>query len=445
MRVSVIVLAVALVAISAVNVRAGGAALPNYKQTLAMKVRLAPKVPEVYILDVFDVDGDGAADFAISGESTGSSPLNGKPTPGPLVHEFVVRNDAHTGKLSAFDLGPDALTHRTWAGMFYKDPRDGKVFLVLGRNGEQGIPSENHGELASVIEITPNGTTFETKTAFVDARPGTTTSVSGCDFAGDGTEQIYVNNYGQPGGGQGAPVLLHRDEKGEWSDWSVTAWMWFSQFPNGALNSVRFFDVDGDGRCDFLAALEVSKWGAANDAAATFPGVNASFALLNLGDKFSGKPVNVPNPYFGDDQHGEDFAMTVVNGRKIGIVDSSKFHSHTEYMKGFVLQAYEFKDGTFTEVTKDVLKGAPKEFSANGHFILFDDFDHDGDPDMYFSTYDHAIYVYRNDNGVFTLTPLLPDDGQWTKAVAFLPDASAKCDDLVVLDQNQTLKRYACK
>ena len=85
-----------------------------------------------------------------------------------------------------------------------------------------------------------------------------------------------------------------------------------------------------------------------------------------------------------------------------------------------------------------------------GHALVargaaYADFDHDGDPDMYFSTYDHAIYVYRNDNGVFTLTPLLPDDGQWTKAVAFLPDASAKCDDLVVLDQNQTLKRYACK
>ena len=421
----------------------GTTASPKYHLVHTSTIPFAAKVDEVYISAIFDIDGDSVDDFAVSGESTGSN-FARKPKPGPLIDGFLVRNDAAKGKLAAFDLGPDSATHRTWAGMFYQDKRDGAVFLVFGRNGEQGLPEENHGEQTSVFQITSDKGVFTSKTVFVSPIHSTTTSVSACDFDGDGELEIYINNYNGPDGHNGsAPRLLRRNADNSFSESSVLPWI--SSMPKGALDSVHFFDVAGNGKCDLLGALEVAKWGAADDPKPTFPGVNASYVLLNDGAKFATAPINVPTPRFGDDSSANDFVMINQGGRKLGFVDSSKFTSHTKGFHQYAMQAYEFAGGAFKDVTASVIKGNPDERTASGKFIRFNDIHHDGNLDMYLTEYDGAVVVYRNHNGVFTPEQVLPDDHQGTKAVAFLNDPNAKCSDLVVLSRDKTIRRYVCK
>jgi hypothetical protein len=122
------------------------AAGPNYKLASKVKVPFG-KADEFYILDIADVDGDGADDFAVSAMTTGGNFTGGAAKPGDKVHSFVVRNNTKSGKLELTDLGEDGLTWRTRlqvlgdggtgtvAVAFLKDPtRKCSDLVVLRRN-----------------------------------------------------------------------------------------------------------------------------------------------------------------------------------------------------------------------------------------------------------------------------------------------------------------------
>jgi hypothetical protein len=210
--------------------------------------------------------------------------------------------------------------------------------------------------------------------------------------------------------------------------------------PHGAHNSVAFADIDGDSDCDVLAALEVAKWSQTNDP--TFPGENESYALLNDGGVIQDKPIEAPNPHFGDHNAAFDFVMLDEGGQRLFFLLSSRYDKPGGF-KGNFVQVYRLADGTFTEVTDQIIdKQWDMHFSNS---LRFADVDYDGDTDFYFSIYFGDIVMYRNVDGKFRREKVLANPGGFSSSVAFLRNPTTKCADMVVLLQNGTLARYTCR
>ncbi len=391
-----------------------------------------------YILDVGDIDGDGAEDFLLSAETEWSA----NPRP---VRSFVVRNNPVSGGFDATDLGEGGLTMRTWAGEILHDPVDGAVFAILGRNGEG--PRNLVGEVASIYAVTVEGARVTAQSVYTGDRPVLTASVASCDFDGDGTLEVFFNNYGHVADEdpKSAVLILQRID-GEWRE--ADARRWFApEFPRpGARNYVQFADLDGDGRCDFLMAHEVAKWN--DDNTLTFPGETEAYVMLNEGGSFThNRPIDLPDPHFGTDS-----AFFAVEALKEGDADPLVFSVADAFTQGLggrthfdghFIQVWRFTDGAFVDVTAEVIDRQLGERTANHHYLRFTDIDGDGDLDFYFSRYDTLIAWYRNRGGRFTRETVRKVEGKAVSA-AFLRMPGKLCADLLVISNRGTLQRFTC-
>lgn len=409
----------------------------QYRKGASITLPYGGRIDDAVVLDILDIDGDGAEDFAVAGkvESAERAP----------VHSFIIRNNTDTGKPQVFDLGEDGLTRRTWAGKFYRES-GGQVYFVLGRSGEVGGFDTNPGEKVSIFKVTPQDKEFRTESVFVSQVPHLTTSVDRCDIDNDGVAEIYINNYGTPTDNpnnipSGVPSIIQMTESG-FVETKVNRWL-FQLQRHGANNSIKFHDIDGDGDCDFLTAFEVAKWGSKTP---TFPGEVESYALRNNGGFFDTKPIVAPNPHFAPDSGAFTFTMLQEGDERLFFVHSSFYGGpdgsdfHDAY-----LQAYRFVDGAFVEVTDEVIDKQLPLWSANQSYVRFNDIDKDGDLDMYFALYSEDIEIYRNlGGGKFRLEKVLnaPDGG--TKAIAFLSNPTTPCSDIVAVLRNGKLVRYLC-
>ena len=164
----------------------------TYKLAAKQTVNFGGRLEFGYILDVFDVNGDGADDFAISGQTyvTGKENVRNE----KLISSFLVQNGTK-GKFRMINLGKGGLTRRTWDARFLRGP-SGETLLALGRDGELGLPHTSKGEVTSIFKIGQDGDDVSASKVYEVADPGTTSSVDSCDIDQDGFPEIYVNNNG---------------------------------------------------------------------------------------------------------------------------------------------------------------------------------------------------------------------------------------------------------
>lgn len=400
----------------------------NFKRTSVVEVPYGGKIEEVYVLDVFDIDADGADDFAVSG-GVYDDKLD-------QLHTFIVRNNTDTGKPQLFDLGDEGLTHSAWHGLFFREGAGEQTYFVLGRNGEA---ANRTGERLAIFKVTPGDGTLTTEPAFTSPFSHLTMTVTGCDIDADGTTEIFVNNYGSPlKDDSGRPSVIRLID-GKFKEGRTDKWVpWLAV--HGAHNSVTFSDIDGDGDCDVLAALEVAKWSNGNEP--TFPGQSESYALLNENGVISHEPIEAPDPHFGDHNAAFDFVMLHENGDRLFFLLSSKYTKPGGF-RGNIVQVYRLSDGAFTEVTDEVIDRQWDMHFSNS--IRFADIDYDGDTDLYFSIYFGDIVIFRNLGGTFRREKVLNNPGGFSSSVAFLRNPTAKCADLAVALQNGKLVRYTCR
>ncbi len=415
---------------------------PAYYLVSQQAVPFGTPVDEVYIVDSFDVDGDGADDLALSAmihvPNDNWDPNRPKRdfSKMPFVHSFLVQNLPTDKKFKLIDLGQDGMTQRTWAGMFFRDAS--QTYFALGRNGELGRPDEVTGEKASIFSITPSKSGWSLSTAFLASEHRSTASIAACDLRGDGQTALFLNNYGTvrdnaPPHNWPAYITLANGQFTEATANNVSGMVDLA-----AANDVRLADIDGDGRCDLLAATEV--W----DSNKTPPASRNAYMLINKDGSFPGPSVPLPDPPYGAEQAGFYLATTRLNGVPLVALDSSA-NVNGPY-RGVAVQLFAYANGAFTEVTKNLLSGElPAQDTANQARLRFMDIDGDGNPDLYLSLYRGPLQVYLYRQGKFVLTSLpVPLSGHMN-AVAFLRSPEHACADLAVLDSTGELKRYDCR
>ena len=400
----------------------------TYKLAAKQNVEFGSRIGYPYILDVFDVNGDGADDFAISGMTHVTGQENERNE--KLISSFLVVSRAED-KFDVIDLGEGGLTRRTWDAKFLKGPR-GETLLALGRDGELGLPHTHEGEVTSIFEITGTDPVSVTKVYDV-AEPGTTSSVESCDINGDGFPEIYVNNNG---GWRSQDFLAPHFVTVRANEFVETY----------APNWLKGTDVNGDGKCDFLAAIEAEKAGSESDEYTTVTTNDriASYVVFNKDGTFSGESLDLPNPVFGENTAAFSIAIVPFNNERLIALTSAEFRGHHLPFRKFVFQLFAYRGGQFVELTEELVSGTIDNDQANQAQIRVLDLDGDGDEDIYFGRYARAIQVYLNDGQQFVrkeISVSLPD-GQ--KAVAFLRNPAFQCPDLAILDVSARLYRFGC-
>ena len=445
-------LALSLLCISILDVRDAGVLAESPKKLSyklfgpAQKIRFGGPIDTPYILDTFDVNGDGADDFAVSAKTWVTNRkdyLKNK-----FIHSSLVLNNPVKSTFKILDLGEAGMTQRTWAGKFYRMAQNQSVYYVLGRNGEMGLPHTLKGEKTSIFEIKSDGNETSASAVYVSNALNTIASVDVCDIDSDGTEEIYVNNVLSPfGRGNRAfttPHMIKFDGQ-NFIDGRPHGWM-RKVDTEGAHNYIAFDDVNGDGHCDMMAAFEVFKRGDANTA---YQNVNAtaatmSYVVLNEDGILIGQRIDLPNPYFGKDNSAFSIALTKAGGETLVALDSSQFRGNHFDFRKFALQMFSLRGDTLVEVTDEKIVGKIDSDLASQSFVRVFDIDGDGDDDIYLTRYGRGVQIYLYHEGKYLLQRLalgLPD-GQ--KAVAFLKNPNSRCADIAVLDRNARLFRFRC-
>jgi hypothetical protein len=413
----------------------------TYKLATKQTVDFGGRLEFGYILDVFDVNGDGADDFAMSGQTyvTGKENVRNE----KLISSFLVQNGTK-GKFRMIDLGDGGLTRRTWDARFLRGP-SGETLLALGRDGELGLPHTSKGEVTSIFKIGQDGDDVSASKVYEVADPGTTSSVDSCDIDQDGFPEIYVNNNGgKQSQEQLAPhmVTVRGDEFVE-----SYAYRWLQATDrNGSYNDVAFADINGDGACDFLAAIEAEKEGGESAEYTTITTNDriASYVVFNKNGSFSGERVDLPNPYFGENTAAFYITTVRFGAERLIALTTAEFRGHHIGFRKFVFQLYAYRNGKFVEVTEDLVSGKIDTDEANQAKIQVLDLDSDGDDDIYFGRYARAIQVYLNDGRRFVRKEIAVSLPKGQKAVAFLRTPASVCPELTVLHVSARLYRFSC-
>jgi hypothetical protein len=425
------------------ELRAGDVQCPKsavYELATRQEVDFGYRIDFPYVLDAFDVNGDGTDDFAISGKTHVTGQENERNE--RLIRSFLVITPPE-GEFNVIDLGEGGLTRRTWDAKFLKGSR-GETLLALGRDGELGLPHTHEGEVTSIFEIAGTDPVSVTKVYEVKD-PGTTSSVESCDIDGDGFPEIYVNN----NGGKESQTFLapHFITVGQdgFEETSAAYWLRGTD-KDGSYNEIALADVNGDGACDFLAAIEAEKAGSGTEEYTTVTTNDriASYVVFNRKGTFAGESLDLPNPVFGENNAAFSIATVPFNGETLIALTTAEFRGHHLPFRGFVFQLFAYRGGEFVEVTEDLVSGTIDNDEANQSQIRVLDLDADGDEDIYFARYSGAIQVYINNGGQFVRKRISVDVPGGQKAVAFVRSPASECPDLAVLHVSARLYRFGC-
>jgi hypothetical protein len=201
------------------------------------------------------------------------------------------------------------------------------------------------------------------------------------DANGDGLEDVYVCQSG------GLPNRLFlQNEDGTLTDRSVEAGVDFLDYSHGAL----FLDLDNDNDQDLVVAT-----------------TTALIILSNEGDAFFRQQSQVAQAKFA-------YSLTAADYDLDGDVDifACLYHPHGQWNVGHPLPYHDANNGpanlllrnegqgNFTDVTHDV--GIDQNNHRWSYAAAWEDFDNDGDSDLYVANDFGRNCLYRNDQGQFT-------------------------------------------
>lgn len=426
---------------------------PTYSRIFSTRINFGQRIEIPYVLDSGDLDGDGFDDLAIGAKVARARGTDMESA--PQIYSYVVRNLPEKRAFAAYSLGDTSLTHRTWAGAIARS--GGHGFLVLGRNGESGLPSALRGEPITTYRIDKSGDGWAISVVYVSKERNTTASLSVCDIRHNGAQETYLNNTLSPFA-QGAPernaARMYQLSGGSFRATDPRSYMSGMQRGDVTVhNSVVFKDINGDGKCDLLAAYEglvpEHKGGPMTGAtghafAASDLAKFQSYVSLNSGGSFKG-PMLLPNPPFGRNTSSFGIGGTKTNdGAVIVALTSSYFPSHQEGFSKFALQIFQLQGNRFVDVTSTRLSGGVSMKEATQAFIRFADIDGDGDEDFYLTRYDARITVFVQDEAGKFKAKSISGGGSGKKGVAFLKAAGKACMDMAVIHQDGVLSRFNC-
>ncbi|MBI4923187.1 MAG: peptidoglycan-binding protein [Devosia nanyangense] len=436
-------------------------AMANYGQTydgtlsdneVLLLARVAPSrvtvdfevaVSELNHLHSADINGDGRLDFVVTAMSDTAEqlgipccevPANRVPDITPPVPILVYSTpEGYATK----PFPPEAKGNRSQAGRFFT--AYGKQYFVLAKNGEMGLPSENHGEISMVFRITPSEDMAIETVAEFDGR-GVSANVDVADLDGDGQPEIFLNNYGListvTSAGGSVIKTFTSDEKLASTKFTAPI---ESRKP---MNYVSLIDFDGSGNLDLLVAVEIEKTMDGSVMLAKAPG---SYVIL---DPFVRKTAELDRiyllpPFWGNDHAGYSILPITVDGRILMFEISQQFLGHQG--GGFIndhLDVFEYStaDKAFTLVTADVLPKQPRmRDKSSALYLQRADLDFDGIDEVYRQQYPYEPQFFEWNGKAFALTNFPSKDffkPNWTGTLIYLPDPELKCTRMVTFSQN---------
>ncbi|HED67027.1 MAG TPA: VCBS repeat-containing protein [Planctomycetes bacterium] len=204
------------------------------------------------------------------------------------------------------------------------------------------------------------------------------------DANGDGLEDVFVP---QPGGLPNR-LLLHRPD-GTVEDASQSSGLDILDPTQSAL----FLDLDNDGDQDLAIASETRLWIARNDGASHFSFDAPALRLPDAG----GMIQSLAAADWDGDGDLDLYACVYDEDGPLEAIPRPYFDA----VNGPPNAAWR-NDGEegFSEVTSEI--GLDQDNRRFSHAALFEDFDADGDPDLYVVNDFGANNLYRNDGGHFT-------------------------------------------
>jgi hypothetical protein len=397
-------------------------------------------VSEAYLLDTGDINDDGKTDLLVTAMADPAAQLgiNCCEVPASRLAEIVAPvpqliYSTPTGyDVVAFPA--ETAGNRTWAAKFFDYA--GKHYVVLGRNGEMGLPDENNGEYSVLASI--DGTGVIPAIAVTATFPwlGVTASVDVADLDGNGKPEIFQNNYNvlravADGGGSAiAEVQLDGSVK--------ESSIFVGLEENKAHNFISLRDIDGNGVVDILASGEVIK---SNDGTETMTSVPGSYLLKNPWNNGRSYKLYLSPPHYGKNHSAFSLAALAVKDRMLFLEVSMEFLGHQGGgFKGFNLDVFDvsLRDGRAKIVTKDVLPRAPAARGGAGNYLRAADIDFDGTDEVWILKYTSRPEYLDWDGAKFALKRS-PATGyfkpDWAGMQTYLPDPGLRCTRVVTFPE----------
>jgi peptidoglycan hydrolase-like protein with peptidoglycan-binding domain len=397
-------------------------------------------VSETYLLASGDINDDGRTDLLVNAMADPSAQLGIEccEVPASRLAELVppvpqLIYSTPTG-YAAVPLPAETKGNRTWAAKFFDS--DGKHYVVLGRNGEMGLPDENDGEYSILVEIDPSTPVPTMSIGALFPWLGVTTSVEVADLDGNGRLEIFQNNYNV--------LRAVADEEGSGivellPDETLRESKVFVDLEEGkAHNYISFRDLDGNGVLDILASGEVIK---SNDGKQIMAKVPGSYLLLNPWDVKAPKRVYLSPPHYGFDHSAFSLAALQLPDRLLVLEVSMQFLGHEAGgFNGFNLDVFDvsLNDDGVKLVTNDVLPRPPEGRGAAGNYLGTADIDFDGTDEVWILKYtskpeyldwDGKKFVLKRTEATSYFKP------EWAGMQTYLPDRTLDCTRVVTFPE----------
>jgi len=380
------------------------------------------KVRELYFVDSFDIDNDGIEDVVISGSIDAYAQIGVDCCDVTAAQVKSLRGITPKIYLSNFgnpllvSFPPSAVTHRTWAGKFFK--LNGILYYVHGRNGELGLPDQNLGETSQVYRLSIINK--ELSFALVAEMPDLQTTTSIDVKVNGNIVEILQNNYN-----------IFSDKK------SIYTSKIF-QFDNNEIlrtynNKFQMKEKIAHNRMVYssflpnsiLAATEVNK---SNDGKLLISPSPPSYLMTET------DPIDLTPAIFGNN-HASSAIGELKVGDKLYIIDAgSEFFGHLAGgWVGSKIAAYQIdlntKKATLcTDSCDELTISLPKVLYATLRKI---DVDFDGTNELYLTSYSgDKVSIFDSSSGRIRQTNSdiynLEKTG-WMNQVILLADKNLKC------------------
>lgn len=289
-----------------------------------IRISLPNFANELALVDSYDLNGDGIAEFIIapSADPEAQLQISGNVPKSRLSElEKLPSYIAISGKdgYSIHEL-PNSKSWRTWAGQFFEI--SGKTFLFLGRNGEVGLPGENTGEKSVLYSFENDDDGLKINTIWQSNKNTVTSSVS--IYVENEAAYILENNYGLTNIRSSAKkvydtVLYKFSPPNHMQGLNLVNRLKHS----AADNYLRLLDYDKDGKIDLLAASEVWK---SLDGKTNMSPWPESYVINNVFT--NSKKFKLSPAAFGANHAGMAINSLSKNGTSFIIETSTEFTGH---------------------------------------------------------------------------------------------------------------------